>query len=74
MQPLALAMIGDSVQTLFVRMHIALNFGFKVNKINKLVSTVVSAGAQFRTFKKIESMLSDEEVEIAKRARNTHKN
>ena len=51
MQPLVLAMIGDSVQTLFVRKHIALVYGVKVNKMNKWVSSVVSAGAQFKTFK-----------------------
>lgn len=73
-QPLTLAMIGDAVQTLFVRSHIALVFGVKVNKINRLVSTVVSAGAQFQTFKKIEPKLTEEEQDIAKRARNTHKN
>ena len=74
MQPLTLAMIGDSVQTTFVRTYIALKYGLKVNKINKLVSTVVSAGAQFKTFKKIETILTNEELEISKRARNTHKN
>lgn len=72
MQPLVLAMIGDSVQTLFVRKHIALEYGVKVNKMNKMVSSVVSAGAQFVTFKKIESELSEEESDIARRARNTH--
>ena len=74
MQPLALAMIGDAVHTLYVRNFIAVRFGVKVNKINKLVSSVVSAGAQFKTFKKIESMLNEEEIDIARRARNTHKN
>ncbi len=73
-QPLTLAMVGDAVQTLYVRSHIALKFGVKVNKINKLVSSVVSAGSQFKTFKKIESILTEEEQDIAKRARNTHKN
>lgn len=72
MQPLVLAMIGDSVQTLFVREHVAVFYGVKVNKMNKMVSSVVSAGSQFLTFKKIEQDLTDEEVEIAKRARNTH--
>ena len=57
-QPLTLAMIGDAVQTLFIRTHIALEFGVKVNKINKLVSSVVSAGSQFLTFKKIEASLN----------------
>ena len=71
-QPLVLAMIGDSVQTLYVRSFIAKNFGVKVNKMNKLVSSVVSAGAQFVTFKKIEGSLSEDEQDIARRARNSH--
>lgn len=72
MQPLVLAMVGDSVQTLFVREYVALNFGFKVNKMNKVVSSVVKAGSQFKTFKKIEENLTIEEQDIAHRARNTH--
>ena len=71
-QPLVLAMIGDSVQTLYVRTYIADKFGVKVNKMNKMVSSVVKAGAQFKTFKKIEDSLTEEETDIAKRARNTH--
>ncbi len=72
MQPLVLAMIGDSVQTLFVREHIALKYGVKVNKMNKMVSSVVSAGSQFKTFKKIEESLTEDEQDVARRARNTH--
>ncbi|MBQ4542501.1 MAG: Mini-ribonuclease 3 [Clostridia bacterium] len=72
MQPLVLAMIGDSVQTLFVRTYIADKFGVKVNKMNKMVSSVVKAGSQFKTFKKIEESLTEEEQDIARRARNTH--
>ncbi len=72
MQPLVLAMIGDSVQTLFVRQHIAMCYGVKVNKMNKMVSSVVSAGSQFLTFKKVEADLNEEEQDIARRARNTH--
>ena len=72
MQPLVLAMIGDSVQTLFVRIYIADKFGVKVNKMNKMVSSVVKAGSQFKTFKKIEESLTEEEQDVARRARNTH--
>lgn len=71
-QPLVLAMIGDSVQTLFVRTYIADKFGVKVNKMNKMVSSVVKAGSQFKTFKKIEETLTEPEQDIARRARNTH--
>ena len=72
MQPLVLAMIGDSVQTLFVRTEIAKRYGVKVNKMNKFVSSVVQAGSQFKTFKKIEENLTEQEKDIARRARNTH--
>lgn len=72
MQSQVLAMIGDSVQTLFVREYIAKTYGVKVNKMNKMVSSVVSAGSQFLTFKKIESELREDEADIARRARNTH--
>lgn len=72
MQPLVLAMIGDSIQTLFVREYIAKNYGFKVNKMTKVAASVVKAGSQFKTFKKIEDSLSEEEREIALRARNSN--
>ncbi len=72
MQPLVLAMIGDSVQTLFVRKYIAEEFAVKVNKMNKMVSSVVKAGSQFKTFKKIEEQLTEDEKDIARRARNTN--
>ena len=72
MQSLVLAMIGDSVQTLFVREYIAKTYGVKVNKMNKMVSSVVSAGSQFLTFKKIEEELKEDEIDIARRARNSH--
>lgn len=72
MQPLVLAMIGDSVQTLFVRAHIAQKYGVKVNRMNKMVSSVVRASSQFATYKKLEDKFSEEELSIARRARNTH--
>lgn len=72
MQPLVLAMIGDSVQTLYVREFVALNFGFKVNKMSKVVSSVVQAGSQFKTFKKIEPELNEIEKSVAQRGRNAH--
>lgn len=71
-QPLVLAMIGDSIQTLFVREFVAREYGFKVNKMSKVVSSVVQAGSQFKTFKKIEDSLSEEEKGVAMRGRNAH--
>jgi ribonuclease-3 family protein len=40
--------------------------------MNKMVSSVVKAGSQFKTFKKIEDGLTEEEQDVARRARNTH--
>lgn len=72
MQPLVLASIGDAVHTLFVREYIAQNFGAKINAMNKMVNSVVNAGAQFRTLKGIEGELTEEELAIVQRARNSH--
>ena len=72
MQALVLAMIGDGVQTLFVREYVAKTLGVKVNKMNRIVTSVIKAGAQFKTFKKLEEFLTEDENDIAHRARNTH--
>lgn len=72
MQPLALASVGDAVHTLYVREFVLKNIGGKINSMNKLVSSVVNAGAQFKTIKKIEPELSEEEQSIVSRARNSH--
>ena len=72
MQALVLAMIGDGVQTLFVREYVAKTLGVKVNKMNRIVTSVIKAGSQFKTFKKLEEFLTEDENDIAHRARNTH--
>lgn len=72
-QPMVLAQIGDAVQTLLVREAVTKRFGVKINAMNKLVTSVICAGAQFRTFKKIENTLSPGELDVAMRARNSHK-
>ena len=71
-QPLVLAMIGDGVQTLFVREFVAKNLGVKVNKMTKLVSGAVNAKAQCEIFQKIEPQLLEDEIDVARRARNAH--
>lgn len=72
MQPLVLAMIGDGVQTLFVREYVAKTYGFKINKMTKVVSTAVRASSQFKTFKLIEEELNETEKSLCLRARNAH--
>lgn len=73
MQPLVLAFVGDSVHTLFVRTHLAKSGDFKVNQLTRMTKEFVNAGFQSKVFQRIENSLSEEEHDIAMRARNTSK-
>lgn len=72
LQPLVIAMVGDSVHTLFVRERLAVANKYKVNTLSKEVAKRVNAGSQCKMFFAVEKCLTEEEMEIAKRARNTH--
>ena len=72
MQPLVLAMVGDSVHTLWTRQRLAVTNKYKANALSREVARVVNAGNQSRIFHGIEDLLTEEELSIAKRARNTH--
>ncbi len=71
-QPLVLAMVGDSIHTFYVRTKLATETSLKVNELNKRVSANVNASAQAKIYFKIESMLTDREKQVARRARNTN--
>jgi ribonuclease-3 family protein len=72
LQPLILASVGDSVHTLFVRTKLAVLDKYKANDLSKMVSKIVNAGNQCKIYYLVEKELNDEELSIAKRARNTH--
>ena len=72
LQPLVLASVGDSVHTLFVRTKLALLDKYKANALSKEVSRIVNAGNQCKIYYIIEKELTEEEIAIAKRARNTN--
>ena len=72
MQPLILASVGDSVHTLFVRTKLAQLEIYKANALSKEVSKIVNAGNQCKIYYIVEKELTDDELAIAKRARNTH--
>ena len=72
MQSLILASVGDSVHTLFVRSTLAMFDKYKANDLSKKVSRIVNAGNQCKIYFAVESHLTEEELDIAKRARNTH--
>ena len=73
MQPLVLAFVGDGVHTLFVRKHFASLGEFKVNQLTRMTKEYVNAGKQCEVFKKIEPILSEDENDVARRARNEKK-
>jgi len=73
MQPLVLAFIGDSVHTLFIREQMVKLGDYKVNSLNRMVKEKVNAGMQCKVFKNIEHLLTEEEHDLAYRARNSVK-
>lgn len=73
LSPITLAFVGDAVYTLFVRKSIVLKKDLKGGELNKRTSAVVKASAQAEFSRKILPFLTEEELEIFKRARNAKK-
>lgn len=71
-QPLVLALVGDSVESLKLREWFAKNSDLKVNAITKKINTMVNAHSQAESLRLVEKDLSPDEIEIVMRARNTH--
>lgn len=69
--PVALAFIGDSVHTMFVRTSIVEKQELKINHYNSYASKLCSAVFQAKVFDKIKETLTEEEKEVARWARNT---
>ncbi len=68
--PIALAFIGDSVHTLFVRASIVEKKELKINHYNAYASKFCSGVYQAIVFDRIKDLLTTEELEVARRARN----
>lgn len=73
LSPLQLAYIGDGVYELLVRTYL-INRGDSVNQLHKKATKFVKAKAQTEYFHKIEDRLTDEEIRVVKRGRNTKSN
>ena len=74
LSPITLAFIGDAVYTLFVREKIVFENDLSGNELNRRTSAVVKATAQAELIRKIMPLLTEEELDVFKRARNTKKN
>ena len=70
--PLTLAYIGDAVYELFVRTYLLRDANFPVNKLHKTAIGMVNAKAQSDLFQKVKDSLTEEELAIYKRGRNTN--
>ncbi len=71
--PIVLAFVGDAVYSLFVREKLTFETDYKSGELNKLSTLRVNAIAQAEFVKDIIPILTEEELGIFKRARNTKK-
>ena len=70
MSPLTLAYVGDAVYSLFVRCQLSIKGDFKSGDLTKLVNKTVCATAQSVLMKGLESLLTEDEYGVYKRAKN----
>ena len=71
---LSLAYLGDSVFTLMVRKYLIDSYDIKPNGLNKKANLVVCAKKQAEIMKQIKQNLTQEELDLVMRARNSHTN
>lgn len=70
--PLALAFLGDAVYELLARRYVVERADCPVGRMHQSTVELVNAGAQSAAFAALESALSEEELAIYKRGRNTN--
>ena len=72
MSPQKLAFLGDSVYEIIVREKIICNHNADIGALNSLKVKSVCCEYQAELFEKIKNMLTEEEMEIYRRGRNSH--
>lgn len=71
MSPLTWAYIGDSVYEQYIRDYLVTHTKYKPHKLHIEATKYVKASSQAEILKKLETELTEEELEIVRRARNT---
>ncbi len=71
---LALAFIGDAVQTIYVRTRVALTLDSSLNSMHSAVSSQIKATSQSEAVEVILDELNELELSVYKRARNAKSN
>ena len=69
---LSLAFVGDTVYDRYVRTMLVGHEDARVNRLHLMSSRLVCAAGQAKAFRKIEPLLSEEELGVYKRGRNSH--
>ena len=69
--PLVLAYLGDAVYELYVRKKLISIANMQVDKLHKAAVGYVKAEAQSEAYRKIEDLLTEQEIAVYKRGRNT---
>ena len=70
--PLSLAYMGDTVYDLFVRTLLLENTTLTAHGLHERAAKLVNARAQAAAFRRIEPLLTGEELAIFRRGRNSH--
>ena len=73
LNPVALAFVGDTVYSLYVRERLALSGCGKVAQLQKVAAQVVSAKGQSEFLEKVLPLFTEEEGEIFRRGKNAKK-
>ncbi|MBR1884385.1 MAG: Mini-ribonuclease 3 [Clostridia bacterium] len=67
-----LAFIGDSVYDVYIRSYLAARSNLKTGELHKEAIKFVSAKAQSKVIEEISKNLTEEEIEVYKRGRNSN--
>ncbi len=71
---LSLAYLGDAVFTLYVREYLVRHTNIKLNALNSKANKIVCAKSQAELLNLIKPELTDVELDIIRRTRNSHLN
>ena len=72
--PLTLAFLGDAVYELFIRSNLTKDTNTSPNVLHKRAVQYVKASAQCEAYDKMEHLLTEEEIRMFKRGRNSKVN
>ena len=72
LNPLTLAFVGDGVYNLYVRTYAVEHMDVKASRMNSFCRDYVKAEGQAKAYRALENELTETELAVAHRARNSH--